>query len=239
MDGVTIVNNTTEKITVSITITDESNGGPGFYEIASKKSSTWKRSKLQVCHVLRADTGSTEVFVVEPGKTYQVEGNTNEVKNRETMSDLLPTSFVGTTGAAVQSTNGNFRVYFQNKDYQIYQMILADPTSTIYTIQKLTNSPIPAARINTPIAAVSWNELNEIRVYYITVDSQVQEMCFSKSGDMRQGKVLGTAAESSAFLYAQVTVNPRLMIRVGFQSSTAPRTITEAVWDKGWNNRVL
>jgi len=176
------------------------------------------------------------------------------------MSDLLPTSFVGTTGAAVQSTNGNFRVYFQNKDYQIYQMILADPTSTIYTIQKLTTSPIPAARINTPIAAVSWNELNEvqvfdaspsiprnliltsswqIRVYYITVDSQVQEMCFSKSGDMRQGKVLGTAAESSAFLYAQVTVNPRLMIRVGFQSSTAPRTITEAVWDKGWNNRVL
>jgi hypothetical protein len=81
------------------------------------------------------------------------------------MSDLLPTSFVGTTGAAVQSTSGNFRVYFQNKDYQIYQMILADPTSTIYTIQKLTNSPIPAARINTPIAAVSWNELNEVQVF--------------------------------------------------------------------------
>jgi hypothetical protein len=80
MDGVTIVNNTTEKITVSITTTDESNGGPGFYEIASKKSSTWKRSKLQVCHVLRADTGSTEVFVVEPGKTYQVEGAFRGIK---------------------------------------------------------------------------------------------------------------------------------------------------------------
>ncbi|KAG2351626.1 hypothetical protein BDR07DRAFT_1467267 [Suillus spraguei] len=47
MNGpVTIVNNTKEKITVSITNIGE-NGGAGFYEIASKGSDTWHRTKLQ------------------------------------------------------------------------------------------------------------------------------------------------------------------------------------------------
>ncbi|KAG2356135.1 hypothetical protein BDR07DRAFT_475498 [Suillus spraguei] len=71
MNGVTIVNNTKEKITVSITNIGE-NGGAGFYEIASKGSDTWHRSKLQVCHVLRTDDGNTEVFVVEPGRKYRI-----------------------------------------------------------------------------------------------------------------------------------------------------------------------
>ncbi|KAG1878970.1 hypothetical protein F4604DRAFT_1755249 [Suillus subluteus] len=118
-------------------------------------------------------------------------------------------------------------------------MMLTDPTSTSYSLQNLINSPMPAARINTPIAAISWNELQEIRVYYITTDSQVQEMYFSKSGGMHKGQVLGTAVESSAFLYAQIAVKPRIVVRVGFQSATDPKTITEAVWDNGWKNRVL
>jgi hypothetical protein len=155
------------------------------------------------------------------------------------MSDLLPTNFVGTAAAAVETTKGNCRVYFQNKDYDICQMMLTDPSSPTYSIQKLTIPPIPAARINTPIAAISWNELQEIRVYYITVDSHVQEMYFSKTGGMHKGAVLGTAVESSAFLYAQVAVSPRIVVRVGFQSSADPKTITEAVWDQGWKNRVL
>ncbi|KAG1827172.1 uncharacterized protein BJ212DRAFT_1474352 [Suillus subaureus] len=79
MSNITIVNNTKEKITVSITNTSDS-GQPGFYEIASKNPNTWKRNKLQVCYVLRADNGKTEVLVVEPGKTYQIvesHGNLN------------------------------------------------------------------------------------------------------------------------------------------------------------------
>ncbi|KAG2344401.1 hypothetical protein BDR05DRAFT_961758 [Suillus weaverae] len=71
MNEVTIVNNTMEKITVSITNIDE-NGHPEFFEITSKNSSSWKRRNLQVCHVLRADNGHTEVIVVEPGKNYQI-----------------------------------------------------------------------------------------------------------------------------------------------------------------------
>jgi len=71
MSNITIVNNTKEKITVSITNISD-NGNPGFYEIAAKSSDTWKRSKLQACYVLRADDGNTEVLVVEPGNTYQI-----------------------------------------------------------------------------------------------------------------------------------------------------------------------
>jgi len=71
MSKITIVNNTMDKISVSITNTNEK-GGPGFYEVASKYSDTWQRTLLQVCYVLRVDNGNTEVFVVEPGKTYQI-----------------------------------------------------------------------------------------------------------------------------------------------------------------------
>ncbi|KAG1847876.1 hypothetical protein DFJ58DRAFT_705243 [Suillus subalutaceus] len=156
------------------------------------------------------------------------------------MSDLLPTNFVGTAAAAVQSaTTGSCRVYFQNKDYQIYEMALSDPTSTTYSLGNLTSIPFPAGRINTPIAAVSWNNLSEIRVYYITADSQVQEIYYSGGNWGKPGPVLGAAVETSGFLYASVVVNTGPVVRVGFQSSTAPQTITEAVWNGGWNNRVL
>lgn len=95
MSGVTIVNNTKDKITVSITNTGE-NGQPGFFDIASKDSSTWKRSKLQVCYVLRADNGKTEVLVVEPEKTYQIEGNMNEVTISNNTTEKIAVSITNT-----------------------------------------------------------------------------------------------------------------------------------------------
>ncbi|KAG1878914.1 hypothetical protein F4604DRAFT_1679785 [Suillus subluteus] len=140
------------------------------------------------------------------------------------MSDLLPINFVGTAAAVVQSaSNGSCRVYFQNKDYQLYEIVLSDPTSTTYVLGNLTATPFPTPRINTPIAA--------IRVYYITTDSQ--------RWSLGQRPGLGHRVETSAFLYASVVVSPRIVVRVGFQSSIDPKTITEAVWDAGWNNRVL
>ncbi|KAG1846558.1 hypothetical protein DFJ58DRAFT_915341 [Suillus subalutaceus] len=155
------------------------------------------------------------------------------------MSDLLPINFVGTAAAVVQSaSNGSCRVYSQNKDYQLYEMVLSDTTSTTYVLGDLTATPFPTPRINTPIAAVSWNNLAEIRVYYITTDSQVQEIYYS-GGHWGKGQVLGTAVETIAFLYTSVVVSPRIVVRVGFQSSIDPKTITEAVWDAGWNNRIL
>ncbi|KAG1886703.1 hypothetical protein F4604DRAFT_1614920 [Suillus subluteus] len=149
------------------------------------------------------------------------------------MSNLLPTNFVGTTGAAVQTADGDCWVCFQNKDYQIYEMMLNDPASPSYTLANLTATPFPTPRINTPIAAVSWNNLKEICVYHIIADSQVQEIGFTRGRGWSKGPVLGTAVETSAFLYAQVATSPAVLVRVGFQSSTAPQTITEAVYDNG------
>jgi hypothetical protein len=80
------------------------------------------------------------------------------------MSDLLPTSFVGTTMAGVQAENGQFRVYYQGKDYELYEMRLNSPDSTEYSLRKLT-TVAPAARINTPIAACAWQTLGEVRVF--------------------------------------------------------------------------
>ncbi|KAG0703804.1 hypothetical protein DFH29DRAFT_998241 [Suillus ampliporus] len=160
------------------------------------------------------------------------------------MSDLLPTNFVGTTMCATQNEDGKFRVYFQNKDYQIFEMSLNDPKTTVHTLVKLTTSGMPAARINTPIAAVSCKNFREIRVYYITVTSRVQEMCYSQGKGWVKGANLGTAVENSTCLYAQEGNEGKaneLSLRVGFQSSAAPQTITEACYNghQGWKTRVF
>ncbi|KAG0703805.1 hypothetical protein DFH29DRAFT_419126 [Suillus ampliporus] len=157
------------------------------------------------------------------------------------MSDLLPTNFVGTTMCATQNEDGKFRVYFQNKDYQIFEMSLNDPKTTVHTLVKLTTSGMPAARINTPIAAVACKDLQEIRVYYITETSRVQEICHTQSKGWIKCATLGTAVENSTCLYAQQRNTHELSIRVGFQSSAAPQTITEACYNKqqGWKTRTL
>ncbi|KAG2121609.1 hypothetical protein DEU56DRAFT_894628 [Suillus clintonianus] len=163
------------------------------------------------------------------------------VSQSANMSDLLPTNFVGTTMCAAQNDDGKFRVYFQNKDYQIYEMSLNDPKSTTYTLLKLTNSNMPAARINTPIAAVACKDLQEIRVFYITVNSRVQELCHTQRHGWQKGATIGTAVENSTCLYAQGRfARNEAMLRVGFQSATAPQTITEAYTVKDeWKTRVL
>lgn len=164
------------------------------------------------------------------------------VLQSSTMSDLLPINFVGTTMSAVQNnTDGKFRVYFQNKDYQIYEMSLNDPKSTEHTLLKLTNDHLPAARINTPIAAVACNNLQEIRVFYITANSRVQEICYSQRHGWQKGSAIGTAAENSACLYAEGRiVHNEVMLRVGFQCADHPQTITEAYTMKDeWKTRVL
>ncbi|KAG1745155.1 hypothetical protein EDB19DRAFT_1692683 [Suillus lakei] len=163
------------------------------------------------------------------------------VVSQSAMSNLLPVNFVGTTMAGVQNEDGRFRVYYQSKDYQIYEMTLNNPKSTDYTLLKLTTPALPAARINTPIAAVAWNNLQEIRVYYLTVTSQVQEIIYGREKVWMKGSgPLGTAVDSSTCLYAQHNHGDPFL-RVGFQSSTAPQTITEACYMQGhgWKTRVL
>jgi hypothetical protein len=40
------------------------------------------------------------------------------------MSNILPTSFLGASMAGVQADDGQFRIYYQGKDYKIYEMAL-------------------------------------------------------------------------------------------------------------------
>ncbi|KAG2153152.1 hypothetical protein DEU56DRAFT_773366 [Suillus clintonianus] len=141
--------------------------------------------------------------------------------------------------AGVQNEDGKFRIYFQNKDYQICEMSLNDPNNTTHTILKLTTGAMPAARINTPIAAVSWDNLRQIRVYYITVNSQVQEISYTQGVGWHKDAHLGAAVDNSTCLYAQHQ-NKEPYMRVGFQSSVAAQTITEACYyQSGWKTRVF
>ncbi|KAG2063018.1 hypothetical protein BDR04DRAFT_1146375 [Suillus decipiens] len=143
-------------------------------------------------------------------------------------SDILPTNFVGTTMTGVQNEDGKFRIYFQNKDYQICEMSLDDPNSTSHNIRNLTTATGSAARINTPIAAVSWDNFR-----------QVQEICYTYGVDWHKGAHLGIAVDNSTCLYAQHRLKEPFL-RVGFQSSQAPQTIAEACYyQSGWKNRVL
>jgi len=146
--------------------------------------------------------------------------------------------------AGVQVENGQFRIYYQGKDYKIYEMQLDDPDSTRHKLLGLSGS-IPAARINTPIAACAWDDLRQIRVYYLTETSEVQEILYSWPGGWAKGATLpGIAVENSTCLYAQVRTGSSpaaATLRVGFQSAKAPQTITEAYYvsGKGWKTRVF
>ncbi|KAG2043980.1 hypothetical protein BDR03DRAFT_1005176 [Suillus americanus] len=147
----------------------------------------------------------------------------NHVNSRLIARDLLPTNFVRTTLCVVQNDGGNFRVDFQNKDYQINEMSLNDPKSMTHTMLKLD---IPAARINTPIAVVACNKLQEPLQIYITVNSRVHH---SQRHGWQKGATIGTAVENSTCLYAQGRfTHNETILRDEFQSTAAPRTVTEA-----------
>jgi hypothetical protein len=67
--------------------------------------------------------------------------------------------------AGVQADDGQFRIYYQGKDYKIYEMVLLQAGSTKSQIRDLSTSmPVPA-RINTPIAAFQWNSLQCVRIF--------------------------------------------------------------------------
>ncbi|KAG1842722.1 hypothetical protein C8R48DRAFT_780986 [Suillus tomentosus] len=87
-------------------------------------------------------------------------------------------------------------------------MSLNDPKSTAHTLLKLMNSNIPAARINTPIAAVASNALEEIRVFYITVDSHMQEICHFKRHGWQKGTTIGTAEKFLLDLFSGTANSP-------------------------------
>ncbi|OJA19280.1 hypothetical protein AZE42_04501 [Rhizopogon vesiculosus] len=112
----------------------------------------------------------------------------------------------------------------------MYPGLENSPDQTRYSLFNLSDVT-PAARINTPIAAIAWNGLRQICVYYITATNKVQEITYSAQSGWFQGATPGTAVENSSCLYAQVRASlPRALLRVGFQSTEAPQTITEVYY---------
>lgn len=67
LSGVTVVNNTADRIHVRITGDGEANASVAFYPIDSQKADTWGRQHMQVGYAYREDNKKTEVQVVIPG----------------------------------------------------------------------------------------------------------------------------------------------------------------------------
>jgi len=72
MGTVIIVNNTSAKIHVRVTVDNESNGSALFTNIEPGESEGFSRSYEQVAFAWREDTGATDVFMVVPDNHYTV-----------------------------------------------------------------------------------------------------------------------------------------------------------------------
>ncbi|OJA15151.1 hypothetical protein AZE42_04700 [Rhizopogon vesiculosus] len=140
-----------------------------------------------------------------------------------------------------------WRTYSQcPTDGLIHELLLNDANSLNYRENAFTIGPRP--RFNTPIAAVNWNGFREastpmmcttdvalttlqIRIYYITQDSKVQELLLSNH-TWAVGPILGDVVFGSIGLYAQVRASGATLaeLRVGYQCPANPNTITESYY---------
>ncbi|EGN98852.1 carbohydrate-binding module family 1 protein [Serpula lacrymans var. lacrymans S7.3] len=134
----------------------------------------------------------------------------------------------GSCAAAIELTGNEnpTRVYYQNKDDNIHELCGNGPLSTTYSDNVITVAR--NIRSNTPIAAISWYNFQQIRVYYITNTNEVAEAVFDVDRWVAGNQQLGIAAPNSGLLCA--IVDPQSTIRVCFQSASDPETITEALW---------
>ncbi|OAX36180.1 hypothetical protein K503DRAFT_322791 [Rhizopogon vinicolor AM-OR11-026] len=138
-----------------------------------------------------------------------------------------------------------WRTYVQYPtDGLIHELALNDANSLNYIDNAFTIGPRP--RLNTPIAAVNWNGLEEastpmmcttdvalttsqVRVYYITQDNKVQELQWTNHTWV-VGPILGDVIFGSIALYAQVRAGGATLaeLRIGYQCPANPNTITES-----------
>jgi hypothetical protein len=179
------------------------------------------------------------------------------------MAGLLPTGFFGTSAAAIL-INSDTRIYYQANDGAIHEasgvnsVVLGDTYSDRVVVHATE------VRVNSPIAVTTWgakpedvshlsshqltvvSSLNlsrrQIRLYYIDCNSQVRELRYDiparawLPGQFNEQKYM--AVGNSSFLYAIGTHD--CVLRVGFQSVSAPASITQAEWvEGGWKSAVL
>ncbi|KAH6617482.1 hypothetical protein F5144DRAFT_551927 [Chaetomium tenue] len=145
--------------------------------------------------------------------------------------------------AAVSFADGNgdhFRVYYQDAEGYIRETFYDSHNGWA----QRDDDFVGKGKLNTGIAAITWDEGTEIRVYYLSEDSHLVERCYSggAAGEWFDGAL--TQAQFQAAPYSQVAAVPFSLdnsdIRVYYQDSE--NNVVEAVLDPGsetWGAGVL
>ncbi|ATZ48099.1 hypothetical protein BCIN_03g03470 [Botrytis cinerea B05.10] len=129
-------------------------------------------------------------------------------------------------GASVESPAGDVRTYYQAGDGSIIEVTPNFPASSGYVSKVLI--PAGVARLNTPLAAISWGAFDEIHLYYIGVgftNTQLREKIYKSGVGWADGglNALGyTVQTTTSFLtaYHDGTTVAASTWRVAFVCST-------------------
>ncbi|KAF8805060.1 hypothetical protein BYT27DRAFT_7339946 [Phlegmacium glaucopus] len=157
----------------------------------------------------------------------------------------LPTTYIGSCSAAVLLQGGSeTRIYYQAADGAIHE---AAGTGTAVNKPTYTDRVVvtaPTVRVNSPIAAVTWQDAGgtqQIRLYFIDQSDYLREYCGTSntSGGFVDGQLTDKkylTPSNSGLLYAVFTAGPN--IRVGYQAANnqgqiSETTLTSGPWDQG------
>ncbi|KAF8805632.1 hypothetical protein BYT27DRAFT_7169037 [Phlegmacium glaucopus] len=154
----------------------------------------------------------------------------------------LPTTYVGSCAAAVLLQGGSAtRIYYQAADGAIHEAAGSGAAVSVPTYTDRVVVTAPTVRVNSPIAAVTWQDLaggtEQIRLYFIDKSDYLREYCGTSdtSGSFVDGYLTAKkylTPSNSGILYA--VVNPGL--RVGYQAANNQGQISEATDASGaWN----
>jgi len=129
---------------------------------------------------------------------------------------ILNTTTLGSTASACVTTNNLTRIFYQAANGDLCML---SATGTPYGKTHYNNGvvlPSAQVRANTPIAAVWWSGMGQIRVYFIDPTNNLTEVSVNSSALPGVGvnHVGWTVPATSGFLYA---INNGTDIRVGFQ----------------------
>ncbi|KAL7265850.1 hypothetical protein RUND412_011622 [Rhizina undulata] len=142
-----------------------------------------------------------------------------------------------TTLASTKFTDGNglhLRVYYQDINGNIKESFWDQGTG--WNLRG--NGLVVKAKLNSPIAVVSWASGTQIRVYYLNDQNRVSEKVYSggAAGQWTDGGLNSRnlqAAPYSQLAASQIGEGADLRIHVYFQD--ASNKIQEEIWASGWS----
>ncbi|KAL7268053.1 hypothetical protein RUND412_009337 [Rhizina undulata] len=139
-----------------------------------------------------------------------------------------------TTLASTKFTDGNgfhLRVYYQDINGNIKESFWDQGTG--WNLR--SNGLVVKAKLNSPIAVVSWASGTQIRVYYLNEQDRVCEKLYSGGAAWTDGGLNSynlQAAPYSQLAAAQIGEGSDLRIHIYYQDAT--QKIREFIWNSGW-----